>query len=370
MRDDFSGKDWQEFELDDVQAFLDRADDEPLTWEAKGTTLDPHEVRKQVGGFANSHEGGYLILGASKPEDAWMLDGVEFPGDPAATVTDYVADGVRPIPEGLDVRSFALPDDRHVAVVKIPPTSTPPTIVRGTVYERLPGQTRPVKDVVRLAELFARGESARVRSQAASRRLLNDLNEQMGSIPDGTARIGTGYAAAGYAPDISSRLFAQSFREELFAAVETTLGFVVDQPPNGYRVTEFSHSQEAVFCQFDPMLTFPGGSGSWFVRADWGGAVAVITTRQIDVVTDTLVAASVIPSMKVAEAVGSLLSPGGDRYAHVAFLGSPFDAAVVNRVIRMDRGPLGIAAADDLKGGIERELKRALGDLAFEPEEP
>jgi hypothetical protein len=60
------GVPWTELDLPDVEAFLEQADDEPLLWEAKGTQLDPNEVRRQVCGFANSHEGGFLILGASR----------------------------------------------------------------------------------------------------------------------------------------------------------------------------------------------------------------------------------------------------------------------------------------------------------------
>jgi hypothetical protein len=55
-----------ELELEHIKNFLDQADDEPLLWEAKGTKLDKAEVRRQVCAFANSHEGGYLILGAER----------------------------------------------------------------------------------------------------------------------------------------------------------------------------------------------------------------------------------------------------------------------------------------------------------------
>jgi hypothetical protein len=73
-------------------------------WEAKGTKLEKQEVRRQICGFANSHEGGYLILGAERvsnerPEPKWQLDGVQFPDEPRTWIAEIVGDperGVRP----------------------------------------------------------------------------------------------------------------------------------------------------------------------------------------------------------------------------------------------------------------------------------
>src|SRR3954469_26053478 len=94
------GPPWGELRLEHVQAFLDEADDEPLLWEAKGTKLDKSEVRRQVCAFANSHEGGYLILGADRPpttgeepEPGWQLEGVSFPGgEPQTWLTEIITD--------------------------------------------------------------------------------------------------------------------------------------------------------------------------------------------------------------------------------------------------------------------------------------
>src|SRR3954449_9609735 len=61
----------------------------------------------RVCGFANSHEGAYLILGATRASDGrseqkWRLDGVPFPDEPTTWVTNVVGDmerGVRPRPD-------------------------------------------------------------------------------------------------------------------------------------------------------------------------------------------------------------------------------------------------------------------------------
>jgi hypothetical protein len=81
--------------------------------EAKGGhKLDPHTVRRQCGGFANSHEGGYLILGATEAAGGqWNLDGWPFPeGEAPRWVTSCLQEGVRPVPR-YDVRSFQVAKD-------------------------------------------------------------------------------------------------------------------------------------------------------------------------------------------------------------------------------------------------------------------
>ena len=50
------GKPWAELTVDDIRRYLDQDDDEPVIWEAKGTKLDKHEVRREVCAFANGRE--------------------------------------------------------------------------------------------------------------------------------------------------------------------------------------------------------------------------------------------------------------------------------------------------------------------------
>lgn len=152
------GPAWEALELEHLEAFFEGADDEPLLWEAKGTHLNKKEVRLQVCGFANSHEGGYLILGADAVEGTWRLNGVSFPDEPATWISTVIGDldvGVRPMPD-FDVKAWEAPCG-HVAVVPINPTSTPPCIANGTVYERIPGKTQTVRDPLRLAAHLVAG---------------------------------------------------------------------------------------------------------------------------------------------------------------------------------------------------------------------
>lgn len=85
----------QALELADVERLLDDAQAELLHWEAKGVEIKPGTVRKQICGFANSHDGGYLILGTSAVQGKWTFDGAEFPGNDPLTWISDVARGLR-----------------------------------------------------------------------------------------------------------------------------------------------------------------------------------------------------------------------------------------------------------------------------------
>jgi hypothetical protein len=95
-------------ELEHVRRFLADAGPEPLFWEAKGTELSRSEVRLQACGFANSHDGGFLILGVSETNVVWTLDGLAFPSDPTTWISEVVGNGgVNPYPDGLTRERFA-----------------------------------------------------------------------------------------------------------------------------------------------------------------------------------------------------------------------------------------------------------------------
>ena len=102
-----------------------------------------------------------------------------------------------------------------VAVVWVPPTPTPPCNAHGTVYERVSGKTESVREPLRLAQLFDRGDGARKRAEALASQIAQDAISAFGSRnhSEWADRVlfGVGVAAAGYEPDIGSRLFTQRF---------------------------------------------------------------------------------------------------------------------------------------------------------------
>jgi hypothetical protein len=196
-------------QLKDIQRFLDDAESEPLLWEAKGTELDSHAVRKAVCGFANGIETGYLILDAEWDGSAWTLPGIEFPDEPPVWIGSVIHAGLRPVPS-VDVRPLRCDGKRKVAVVEVQPVATPPCVSRGTVYERISGGTVPVKDPARLADLYARGRDALARAETNSRYRAQQLIEQASAYPGYDVkfvRFALALSAAGH-PPTSARAFS------------------------------------------------------------------------------------------------------------------------------------------------------------------
>ena len=165
---DLFGVPWGDLSIEHVEAFLSEEKEEGLVWEAKGTTLHADSVRRSVCGFANSHEGGYLILGAAYRDGGWRLDGFEFPTEARVWIGSVVADGLCPAP-AIDVATFPREGGRELAIVQVPSIPVPPCICRGSLYERLPGRTVKIGDPTRLADLFARGRRAASSRRSGSR---------------------------------------------------------------------------------------------------------------------------------------------------------------------------------------------------------
>jgi hypothetical protein len=386
------GTTWADLTLDDVQRFLDGADDEPLLWEAKGTRLDKAEVRRQVCGFANSHEGGYLILGAAPVENdartCWRLDGVTFPDEPHTWISNVVADaerGVRPRPD-FDVAAWRAPQG-NVAVVHVRPTSTPPCITNGTVYERVPGKTPPIQDPNRLADLFARGDVARrdaeTRALRSTHALLKALArtdqdakqdmrlERVHSAefahPATFVRSAVGIAATGNPPDIAGRLFRDDTLEPVWQALRN---WPSNAPDDHREPTTPQWSQEALLWRQDelgPVRT------TTLVRASWDGSVAIgrrLNTAQAD--PTRFVDAEVRPAWSLADQVLTHLKGYGDIYLAVVAVGKPFvdepelEKSKPPRVL-LQRGPLGAGMDESQLASLSRELCRSAGYYSPEP---
>jgi hypothetical protein len=245
------GPRWDALRLEDLRAFLDDADAEPLLWEAKGRNprdpskeLDRHDLRKDMCAFANHHEAGYLILGASETNAGWVLDGVPIKNnDPPAWLEDVASGGLRPVPR-IDVKPWKLDDGSWVAVVLVPPVDVAPCNSRGTVFERVSGKSKPVQNPERLAELYARGARAHAAAQTAARsaaELAFERGMSHGFRDPECVQVAIGLSMVGRVSDVGARLFTESTEEALRTAVDhhaTALGSPHHQPAcTGYRIT-------------------------------------------------------------------------------------------------------------------------------------
>lgn len=411
------GNEWADLTLEDVKAFLDRSDDkdEPLVWEAKGTRFDKKELRRQVCAFANGHEVGYLILGADQPTGAteWTVDGVPIEGEPRPAITDAIVDvdgGVRPRPD-FDIVAVLEAPKGHVVIVEIQPTSTPPCLTNGTVYERLPGKTQVVRDPLILAGLYSRGDAAKRDAQARADRAAmtlvkewlegaagefrtstflpraepDDIDEddtktaeqkakaakEKAKAEDAeTVRFAIGVAATGNPPNIAGRLFKHEFAQD----VRDQLHDRSEYPRQSSRPPDSLWSQDAITWRYQVAGNV---DAVLLARAVWDGSVAAgerIVTD--DVFVDHLSGTRMAPAWEMADRVVERLRGFGDVYMTVVIGGGRFsgwsddDNDLEPRYVVMQRGPMLPGVDEERVASLGRELKRVLGYAEPEPDPP
>jgi Putative DNA-binding domain len=160
---------WDDLTAEAINEFLASEVDEGLLWEAKSDGREPlgqHIVRKAVCGFANSDQGGYLIVGAHQVGGRWELSGLASPpaGELTTWLENLIATGVAPVPKH-SIKGMA-GTGGPCAIVSVDPVAVPPALTSaGAVYERVSGATNPVTDQTELARLFAQARTARLRAE-------------------------------------------------------------------------------------------------------------------------------------------------------------------------------------------------------------
>jgi hypothetical protein len=330
-------------------------------WEAKGTEVKADEVRRQVCGFANSHEGGYLILGAEEAKDgSWSLEGVCFRDEPPTWVTSVVGNGgVNPYPDGLDVKGWLTQDGRQVAVVYIPPISTPPCNVNGTVYERVSGKTITVREPLRLAELFARGDAAQKAGVSKAEQISARMVRQA-DVDSANAQFAFGLAAPGYPLDLTPRLFTSSFAEAARSRISAVL-VGQDRYPIAPQVSS-AVDQGGMSFQVragDRRLGY-----DWQVSVARAGAVGIHWTmdvQQTTVASVVNVGGPLDRAWRYADETLTFLGLKAPRYLQMV-VGVPLPSA---NPARVGRG-LVFGPDQDALASVSRELRRAAGEMIFE----
>lgn len=361
------GVPWDGLTRTHVEAMLAEGETEPLLWEAKGTKLVAGEVREQVCGFANSHEGGFLILGArwDKQAKVWVVDGLDFPDEPALWVGNIV-EGVRPRPR-VETLHWPVDGDRQLAVVRVEPVPVTPCNAHGVVYERVSGATKSVRDPQRLADLFQRGDAARARvegdADAVAAWALGELGRWF-RVDESMVLGVVALTRTGQSPDIASRLFRPPFAQRLERAADKLAGTAaaLRQP--------IEWTQRALMCA---VAGHDEHDRSGAVFATWRGvtAAAFVVPGAKTISPEALVTDHVTVAWEIVEDLQRSLGGYAESFASTSLQPQPIQATrstgPSGRVeIRRGLLPPGFDRQQVLDS-ILREASRAAGRPTFEP---
>lgn len=388
---------WSQLDLDAVRRFLDDAGEEGVTWEAKADDdeerhrpageepgrLRPQTIRKAVSGLANQI-GGYLIIGArwDKEERSWRLPGIVAPDPEPKLWLGKVLRSLNPVPR-FDPKAWALDDDRTVAVVQVEPVAEPPCMTpQGHVYERVSGETLRVTDPALLDSLFRRGREARDRAEQFARRAAVRALEPPGwsAMCIVAALAPTGRETT----DITSRLFIRPTREAIIGAVGQ---FATPPPPERVEIRQ-QQDAFAAFSEYEESyrllannVALPQHQTLWRVQATWDGTVAACAAFSPESVLDLSPFDQIVGRgwREIAALVARL---GGYGPAHLTigidvptrpassrpdpprgtfYARLPQGTTWIERAVSVD------APSDDVLASIERELRRAGGEVSDEP---
>jgi hypothetical protein len=401
---------WADLDPDAVRAFLADAGEEGVTWEAKADDkrgkLHPESLRKAACGFAN-RDGGYIIVGAKRDAETgeWTLPGIRRPAEEPELWIGQVLRALRPTPRAAP-HAWPLDDGRIAAVVWIEPVDEPPCMTpQGQVYERVSGATVPVTDPARLDALFRGGQQARARAEYFANRAASRALDEPRWFSQRAVGVAVALASVGRQnDDIASRLFVASFRDamgdaltQLFRTADPVRGR--DTPEGGTRVQQQDAlSMTAPFLQGS--TADAGGSGrrlysEWRLQATWDGAVAASAALSPEAVEELMEHGEIVrPAWEAVVPLVERLGGSGSAQLAVRVYAAPDlpasmpllrNGAVIQRPPPPPRGTLfarmsehtligrWTAVADpdpDMLASVCRELQRAAGREALEPEPP
>lgn len=349
------GRSWEELTLEDLRAFFDHADEEGWTWEAKGTRARPEHVQQAASAFGNSVEGGYLVLGARRRDGAsgpWIVDGVNVGPQPRLWVTSALMnDAVRPVP-AYDTKAFELDEGLSVVVVNFRPAAVPPVITNnGQVWERLSGASQQVKDPATLRTLVERGQHA---LDEASRATDEAVGAFFGDAIAVHYSLVVVMAAVGATGDVTTKVFRESVHElalRLVRAAPEAAPHRVGGDLGQGRLRVWSYdSDEAPIRLVEVSRHGP-------VTVALGSAIVDDGLRAVAQSVEVL-----RPYWADAAAVVAELSSVGLAHVRVAVRGKARGVTAASRWTNSHE-----PSQEDLLA-IQRELRRSLGMLAWEPD--
>lgn len=193
-----NGKEWALLEATDIQETFSEPDfDESFYFEFKDDRVTTQKLIKEVSAFANTF-GGYIFIGIS---DDKKIEGCTAWNEQRIHTT--IHDSISPTPS-FDVKKFTC-NTKIVYIIKIDEGAEPPYVTNeGRIYERLSSGALPIKDSVRLSQIYSKREQ-----------YLSKLEQKISipPIPKESNNI-YGYIDTGFALNFSdSRLAIDTFNK-------------------------------------------------------------------------------------------------------------------------------------------------------------
>lgn len=414
--DSFFGTPWADLDLEAVERFLvEDAEAEGLTWEAKGSDPrggdPPHRdaVRKHVSAFANSELGGFYLLGAAREQRSagpWKLDPLDFDGEePTTWLSRVIRNGVNPVPPH-DIREWER-DGLHVAVVRVDPVAEPPCMtMSGEVFMRVSGESIRVTDAATLRRLYVRGEervdrairNARYAAKPESEYRLPGLGFEMGPwgvqavTEPAELRIRVAFAPVGVDPTTETRVLRRSFGDRVVEAARALPAAPLFAEP-GYDQFRIDMTRDSITVA-EVSETNPQ---QWEIVVETDATVTVRLTIAANPDDAHLLARAVLddalrPAMQTATKLADDVGGAGRGFLVISVVGRDFElldergrrgdvpGIPDGMIAAVGTGPreyrdgieawleVGADPPHDLLAAMERELLRACGIAAWEPE--
>ncbi len=383
---DFFGVPWEDLTLDGLRAFLDGADDEGVTWEAKGPDPNHPEARfearhvyRSVCGLANTL-GGFVVVGASRDdEDApWTLPGVRIPhAEPKTWLADAVTT-LRPRPR-FESHAWDVGDGRTAAVVAVEPVAVPPCMTAGgEIYERVSSKTVRVTDPLVLARLLERGDAARRGAEEGAKAAVRVAIGDDSLRRDELFRVVVAMRATGYEPDISSRLFRRSTTDAIAEIVKARLKSDRDTYVHAANPFWRQDRYGVRTVKTDPPPDYQPPPRAWSVAVGWDGSVSLRCAAGDRGLGIALLFEDIlVPAWNAAVDLVDLVGGFGDAYfvselagGGVVYLGDEWGGVKTeiggSRLI--GRWTEITSPSEELVDSVRRELLRSLTFPAHEPE--
>ena len=148
-----NGKEWDKVSAEDIRAIVDSYDkDESFFFEFKDDRVSTKKLSEEISAFSNTF-GGYIFVGVT---DDKKIAGCSEWNEQRIHTT--IHDSLTPVPI-FDIKKVTFETGHVVYIIRVEQGTEPPYITnQGKIYERISSGSFPVKDSVRLSQIYNRRE--------------------------------------------------------------------------------------------------------------------------------------------------------------------------------------------------------------------